>query len=428
MNNSPMTNASAEEICLVEVTESAGCHLQLGVEIAPSLSAKVHSSAAKELAKEIQLPGFRPGKAPLHYLKIHRADQVSRKWGQMLAETALQRALKICARTPFAGKSIQYSWQCLSLDQSSLLQAHFEAAPLPPDEIDPISLRVDLPQEVIAPTRGEIDRALAEKADRLGLFQTVDRPIALGDWIDVEIDSAGSPTESLYRNWALNLRADLTPQWVSPLVLGMCGGESRSACAPLELGADSSDCRVKVHRNYGQEEPFGDALAKRAGFESLAALRESVAQKLAQQRAGELRALARSALLKAIVQTLDFEVPKSAFESELASFRDQTEGDPESDRMHRERALTQLRQFFLISHWGRAHASLVDSREIDQLVRANLPPLRADISREEAHRQVGALYQNAKLTLISTRVLDGYLVRLGWSPQTALAISPPRPG
>lgn len=141
--------------------------------------------AYKELAKQVRLPGFRPGKAPARLLEARFGrealldqvveDAVPSRYGQALTESDVQ---------PIGRPNIQVTKK----EYGEELQFFAEVDVRPKLEIpdlDALTVSVD-PIEV---TDEEVDAELESLRARFGTLTGVDRPVQTGDFVSIDLSA-----------------------------------------------------------------------------------------------------------------------------------------------------------------------------------------------------------------------------------------------
>lgn len=406
--------AENSPITIVDLSESPLCQVKMRLDIAAQFSKQVRQVALARVAREVALPGFRPGKVPPSYLQKHHHNQIDSRWSQELAEAAIEQALKQNKTRPFAeNQRVEFTWDHLDLDGVSSLVARFESQPSPPEKIDVKALEVTPPDPSTSSSE-TIDNVLTAEAEKRASFRQVSGPSREGLWADFEIKTLQDPPQNLLLRKKSILNQKL-PQWALALLLNLEVGKERAGKAPLGKEKSDIECQALIEKLYERDvPPIDDALAKQLGFDNLEGWQNSVQERLNKRAKDELRAKGHRVLLDAILKAHPFEVPKSALEREIKSLKEQKTNDKRSEDEIREEALKSLRRFFLLNQWTIKREDLVSKEEIDQLVFAQLRHLDPKASKEVLQRQLAYLYHGARLSTIASRVLDELMQELNW--------------
>lgn len=254
--------------------------------------------AARKVARQYRIPGFRQGKAPytviLQYVGL---PTLFNEFIEPLGQEIYQKALEEIDFEPYAQAQ-------LDIDSLEPLTYKF-TVPLEPEiELgDYRSLRVEeTPVEV---TDEEINAQLEEYLEEYAEYGEVDRPSEYGDLLTIDVksvivdDEAEEPTVVLDEtDW------DVTPDEENPMeppgfdeaLLGMSPGDEKEFT--LEWPADSQSIYagkqakfdVKLHKIEAHSKPeLNDEFAQMVGpdFKTLDDLKNNIRESLVEERQAE---------------------------------------------------------------------------------------------------------------------------------------------
>jgi trigger factor len=139
--------------------------------------------AARQLSKTIQLPGFRPGKAPLDMIRKRFAREMHQEVVEHLIEHAVLDAMKEKHLDPIGEPKVS---DVVAEDGKPLtFKLDVEVRP----EVNPKDYRgLKVPAETAEVTQEDIEKALTELRQRNATYEPVeDRPVADGDFVLVDI-------------------------------------------------------------------------------------------------------------------------------------------------------------------------------------------------------------------------------------------------
>lgn len=191
--------------------------------------------AYKELAKQVRLPGFRPGKAPAKLLeaRIGREamldqivnDALPSRYGQAVAESDVQ---------PLGRPNIEVTKKEYGQDLQFTAEVDIRPKISPPDlsaltvSVDPIEIGED-----------DVDAELQSLRTRFGTLTAVDRPVAVGDVVSIDL-SATVDGEDIPNAAAEGLSHEVgSGRLIAGLddaVVGLSADESRVFTAKLAAG------------------------------------------------------------------------------------------------------------------------------------------------------------------------------------------------
>jgi len=266
----------------IEQHETENRELQLIVRVDEARVEEAMRQTARKLARNIRIPGFRPGKAPFHVLRNWvGADALRAEAVDSIAPDIYREATEQVDAVPFAPGSLD------EIEMEPLV-LHI-TVPLRPevDLGDYRSVRVEpTPVEVSDEAVNEAMRAIQEKH---ALLEPANRPVQPGDMIiaDLRAEEEGAVVLSQEKAELL-----LDPAVVYPdtpfveTVVGMSAGDEKTFPLVLEDKDDGHTHEltytVKVHEVKSRfVPPLNDELAQEEGdFESLLDLRIHVRKQL----------------------------------------------------------------------------------------------------------------------------------------------------
>lgn len=389
----------------------------LSVEIPPDVVDAEINRIARNYAKEVRLPGFRPGKAPASVIKQRFREQIHHDVMHGLVPRAVEEALQERGIEPVDTPNIKDV--AIREGQPLTFTAAIQTVPaFDPGDISSIAL-TRLVTEV---NETSVDLALQRLRDRAGTMEPVEgRPVADGDTVVVDLvrtDADG--TSEPHSGVTVTLGAPGNPPGFDANLVGMTPGEEKSfdvdfppdyavaemAGTKVTYGAAVKDVRRRVLPE------LDDEFAKDLGeFDSLAALRARVQDDLqAEARENDTRQV-RTDLLKALSSRLGFDPPSSLVEREIdrrleefARQLMQQNVDPRQAGIdwaqfreaQREPALASVGSALVLDEIARREQLTVSAEEVDKEIerfaeRAGRTPaaLRAQLEKEGG---VGRLY------------------------------------
>jgi trigger factor len=410
-------------------------------DLKPSLD-----KAYKEIASQVRVPGFRPGKVPARIID----QRVGR--GAVLQEAvneALPRLYGEAAREHELQPLGQPEIDITNLDDGASLSFTAEVDVRPEitlPELDGIAVTVD----DAAVTDEDVEEQLNELRDRFGTLKGVDRPVEDGDYVSLDLVSkvgdeeveGGSATGLSYVVGSNDLADGL-----DEAIVGKSAGDTATFPTTLRQGehaGQEAEVTATIRSVKVKELPeVDDEFAQLASeFDTVDELRADLRTRLARVKTLEQGAQARDKLLEQLIDTVDFPLPESAVQSEIdyrehdvvhSLGHDDTlfERYLESQGKSREEFQNELResaeksvraQFILDAVAEKTEVQIGDAELTDYLVRqaaryqmapqefanqvvqaGNLPMLVADIRRNKA---LAELLESAVVTDASGNPVD----------------------
>lgn len=279
--------------------------------------------AYKELAKQVRLPGFRPGKAPAKLLeaRIGREamldqivnDALPSRYGQAVAESDVQPLGRpnIEVTKKEYGQDLQFTAEVdirpkISLPDLSALTV----------SVDPIEIGED-----------DVDAELQSLRTRFGTLTAVDRPVAVGDVVSIDL-SATVDGEDIPNAAAEGLSHEVgSGRLIAGLddaVVGLSADESRVFTAKLAAGEHAGqEAQVTVTVRSVKErelpEPDDEFAQLASEFDSIDELRASLSDQVRQAKRAQQAEQIRNATIDALLEQVDVPLPESYVQAQLDS-------------------------------------------------------------------------------------------------------------
>lgn len=279
--------------------------------------------AYKELAKQVRLPGFRPGKAPAKLLeaRIGREamldqivnDALPSRYGQAVAESDVQ---------PLGRPNIEVTNKEYGQDLQFTAEVDIRPKISPPDlsaltvSVDPIEIGED-----------DVDAELQSLRTRFGTLTAVDRPVAVGDVVSIDL-SATVDGEDIPNAAAEGLSHEVgSGRLIAGLddaVVGLSADESRVFTAKLAAGEHAGqEAQVTVTVRSVKErelpEPDDEFAQLASEFDSIDELRASLSDQVRQAKRAQQAEQIRNATIDALLEQVDVPLPESYVQAQFDS-------------------------------------------------------------------------------------------------------------
>ncbi len=279
--------------------------------------------AYKELAKQVRLPGFRPGKAPAKLLeaRIGREamldqivnDALPSRYGQAVAESDVQ---------PLGRPNIEVTMKEYGQDLQFTAEVDIRPKISPPDlsaltvSVDPIEIGED-----------DVDAELQSLRTRFGTLTAVDRPVAVGDVVSIDL-SATVDGEDIPNAAAEGLSHEVgSGRLIAGLddaVVGLSADESRVFTAKLAAGEHAGqEAQVTVTVRSVKErelpEPDDEFAQLASEFDSIDELRASLSDQVRQAKRAQQAEQIRNATIDALLEQVDVPLPESYVQAQFDS-------------------------------------------------------------------------------------------------------------
>ena len=279
--------------------------------------------AYKELAKQVRLPGFRPGKAPAKLLEARfgreaMLDQVVNealpaRYGQAVAESEVH---------PLGQPNIEVTKKEYGEELAFTAEVDVRPTITLPDlralkvSVDPIEVSDD-----------DVDAELQSLRARFGTLTGVDRPVADGDFVSIDL-SATVDGEDVPNAAAQGLSHEVgSGRLVAGLdeaLIGLSVDESREFTAKLATGEHAGqDAQVTVTVKSVKERELpepDDGFAQLASeFDTIDELRSNLRDQVGQLKRAQQADQIRNATLDALLEQVDVPLPEAIVQAQFDS-------------------------------------------------------------------------------------------------------------
>ncbi len=298
-------------------------HLRLTIEVDEERAQQVMRRTARQIAKRVNIPGFRKGKAPYSLIvQRYGEDTVRKETAEALTEAVYREAIEQEGIEPYTSAK---------LEDLVLRPITFKFIISLPPTVELGGYRdYRLKLREVGGYEKEVQQALEEIRQQNAILEPVERPVALNDRVVADlIGRTAEGVEFLKRDGITMLldagSADPAPGFADAIV-GMKAGEDRTFTLTLaadfpreELRGQEAEFTVRVAEVYDSTLPeLDDDLARTVGnFDSLKELEKHVEEQLrqaAQQKADEEYA---EQVLEGILEQAQVEYPPVMLEKEL---------------------------------------------------------------------------------------------------------------
>jgi trigger factor len=277
--------------------------------------------AYKELAKQVRLPGFRPGKAPARLLEARfgreaMLDQVVNealpsRYGQAVAESEVH---------PLGQPAIEVTKKEYGQDLAFTAEVDVRPKIALPD-LSALTVKVD-PIEV---SDDDVDAELQSLRARFATLKGVDRPVADGDFISIDL-SATVDGEDVPNAAAQGLSHEVgSGRLIAGLddaVVGLSVDESREFTAKLATGEHAGqDAQVTVTVKSIKErelpEPDDEFAQLASEFDTIEELRSNLRDQVARVKRAQQAEQIRDATIEALLEQVDVPLPEAIVQAQF---------------------------------------------------------------------------------------------------------------
>jgi trigger factor len=360
----------------ITATKSEGAERRLQIAVAATRVVEARTKAATRVAKQVRVPGFRPGKAPV--------AMVRKQYGAAIDQEAVEALLREAFELVVTEQKLELVTQPhahdvkFGEDQSLSFELHCEVRPqLTLEKLE--GFRVMRPTDVV--TDEQVQEQIERLRDQRATWAPAEGKANEGDLVTVLLATEEDGTIPEGREYRLVMGAGQVIPAIEEIVMTMNPGETveQSVTWPEDFPDEAQrgktrQVRVALTEVKRKSLPaLDDAFAREMGdFDSLAAFEKVVREDMAAAAVRDADAAARTQLLDEIVQANPFDLPPSwvkqmirayaeAYripEAELVKFGDEIQGMAER----------QVRRDLIIDTIAEREGLVATEKEVDDKV------------------------------------------------------------
>lgn len=290
--------------------------VKLTVTVEPEELNPYLDAARKEIAKQVNVPGFRKGHVPGKIIDqrigfaVVAGEAVNDAVPELYSKALDEKKIRPMAQPEFDVQDVPQS----ANDETKLkFTATVERRPdieLP--EIDGLEIAISKPEV----KDEDVDKRLETLRQRFGTLVGVDRPAAKGDFanIDLTAEIDGETVDS-QEGVSYELGSNTMLDGLDEALDGLSAGEETTFEGTLEAGeheGQKATVKVKVNSVKAEELPeLNDEFASEASeFDTLDELKTDIRKAAAQDAEGRQATEARDAFIAKLQEGLEIPVPK----------------------------------------------------------------------------------------------------------------------
>ena len=375
----------------VTETNAAGLQHDFKVVIAAADIAQKVDTRLADVAKDVRLPGFRPGKVPMKILKQRFGGSVL---GEVLDQTIRESSASLLDERGLRPAG-QPKIEITSFDEGKDLEFDISVEVLPDVEVMDLST-IELERLKVETGAEEIDAALQRIAEQRKTSEPITgkRMSKKGDIVVIDFVGSidGTPFDGgKADDYPLELGSSSFIPGFEDQLVGVKAGESKDVEVdfPADYGAAELAgkkavfaCTVKEIREPKLPE-IDDAFASEMGFDNLDALKTAISEQIGGEYAQVARDAMKRKLLDILADSHDFEVPPGMVDSEFEGIWKQVEqarengqldeddkarSEDELRQQYRDIAVRRVRLGLLLSTVGEKNGLTVSQEEVNRAI------------------------------------------------------------
>jgi trigger factor len=277
--------------------------------------------AYKELAKQVRLPGFRPGKAPAKLLeaRVGREAMLEQVINEALPSRYGQAVTESDVR-PLGQPEIEVTNK--EYGQDLVFTAEVDVRPeiaLP--DLSALKITVD-PIEV---SDEDVDAELQSLRARFGTLTGVERPAETGDFVSIDlsasVDGEDVP-EAATQGLSHEVGSGQLIDGLDDAIVGLSAGESKTFTTTLAAGPHAGkEAEVTVTVGTVKErelpEPDDEFAQLASEFDTIEELRANLADQVRQVKRVHQAEEIRTATLDALLEQVDMPLPEAVVQAQV---------------------------------------------------------------------------------------------------------------
>jgi trigger factor len=316
---------SGEGIVL-HVEHNDHCRVVFNITVSAEKTIKIYSKALKGVSKEVSIPGFRKGKAPVKLIEEGFKPAVDKEWKDLLLNDCFNESMKLSKTFLFRQDSIKKaSVKKCSKEDGAEIHIEFESFPhIPEFDYSTIEVEDCIPKEI---AEEDISKRMKEQQKELGRWSEItERPVQDGDTVVISIDYLEEKGEkNAYKDYPVTVDKEKIGSWLYDSLLGAKPGEAIEKLSELDNNASDeiketftpTKCRISVSKAYVHEaHEVNEELFKAFHCASIEDLNAKNRQALEQDAIFAAKKCLRDTVLKAIMEGVKFDLPASEVEKE----------------------------------------------------------------------------------------------------------------
>ena len=310
-----------------EVQDLGGSQKKIVCEVPSDEVQKKIDKYCKTLAKEVEVKGFRKGKAPPSIIKRYFRQQVQQEVASELLSASLEEALKEHSLTPLGEPEIDAP----ALDEEKDYAFSITLDVKPEIEIGDYQ-GIELEEDPSDVEEEELEKSLEELQKAHGEMKGIeeDRGAVEGDTalVDYAAFLDGEPIPEMERKDVyMEIDSASVKQDVKDALLGARVGDERKMeieypdnYMDKKIAGQKVEYRLQVKKILVKELPkLDDEFAKDVGpYETLEALKDRMREEIGKEKKSRSQRALEDALLEEIVNRNAFDAPRSLVEARHA--------------------------------------------------------------------------------------------------------------
>lgn len=307
----------SSDLLEINLARLPSCEVSLEITTKPALIKKAKEEAIKTVRKEVEVPGFRKGKAPQSFIEKNFHKTIDSETKESLCQLAVNEAFKLTQIYPF-DKGAQLSLKNFKMDgEKASMNVSFETFPLVP-EVDLKTIKIEKVDETPV-TDEEVDEIFQNLQREKASYKSLEeKPLTINDSFDLSIETMDG--QKLLDNQRYRATKDLSPGLLD-LIIGM---KSKDFVENIEfqkiyqgdVEENAPLVKITVEAVYEETLPeINDEFAKSYGADSLEDMRKKVFRRRELEKKEYAFQSQVSKIKKQLLEDYSFEIPEKRIQT-----------------------------------------------------------------------------------------------------------------
>ncbi|WP_425146595.1 trigger factor [Deinococcus sp.] len=308
---------------MAEMVSQSGNKVEFKVTVPATEVNRAYQQVWTAVARDVRVPGFRPGKAPKSVL-------AKRLMPGYVENEVRDRLLEV--HYPQAARELKLNLVDATIDPGSLSEGQSFDFGVRGETYPKVSLgdwkATTLSAESPEITGEVLEQTLTDLRERNATFESAERAVEAGDMLTIQELAEGS--EEPGGSYPVYL--DKAEDHVRDALVGKEKGDEVSITVPAHQHGDHEHpehtVRVRIEDvKYKRLQELDDAFAKSLNFESLERLKTDLKAELENRAAREGEAARREEFVTALIGGMQVEIPAALLERRREAMLEEIQGD-----------------------------------------------------------------------------------------------------
>lgn len=375
--------------------------------------------ALKKYSKQINMPGFRPGKVPVSIVRKRFGKEIETEQVNEYVQEVFRDKIVPEYEPVGEPKIDDFKWEDgqLEVDMKIGVKPDFELTDIEKIEVDKMVHDV---------TEEEVDEEVERARERAGTWEETDEPVAENSKVTVDavaLDEKGNPIpDDVDENKELDLSEEQNKEFKDALI-----GKKVGEIVPVELGEgdDKQTFNVTLKKVYRLQKPeLDEEFVKNATngqVDSVDAFRSDIKSRIQNYYDQTAEDMAKQELMEKLIDAHDFEIPEVVVDKFLNAYVDQLKqqqgelpedfNEEEYKEGMRDQAKREATWAFILEELEKQYEVEIDADDIDNKMasdaaRYGMPVEMIKNFYQQSSEQLENLRRNIRTDKVFQQLLD----------------------